>query len=252
MIPHVLALKDVSFRHNREGEFLLRAIDLAVAQGQIAAIVGRSGRGKSTLLRIAAGLQSPTKGSVVFDGKPLSTPTRKIGFVFQNFDKIVFDWLTVRENINLAHVPHFSKKINIDETEQLARRLGIADLLERPAKKLSHGQRQRVAIARSLSHGAKLILLDEPFASLDSVARQDLIQLLRDVVKEFGCTILLVSHDIEETVQVATSLFCLLRINNKPQLDPISEREKHLRDSSREASIVATILSKLRQDEDLE
>ena len=222
--PVLLSLRSVSmtFRQPERTppeQLVLREIDLDLHAGRSAAIVGVSGRGKTTLLRILCGLARPSSGEVRYRGRPLSGPTRSIAVVFQNYRPTVFDWLSVAQNIRLGLGDRNGARDG--DVETIARELGIGDHLHRPAQRLSGGERQRVAIARALVQGARLLILDEPFSNLDPVSTQHLVELLLEMKKNRRITLIVVSHDIPEALRIADSAYCLLRPRNVPQLRPV-------------------------------
>jgi putative ABC transport system ATP-binding protein len=180
---------------------ILRDIDLAVTQGEAVAVVGASGSGKSTLLALLAGLDTPTAGEVVLDGQELyrldedaraELRGRSVGFVFQSFQ--LLPALTALENVMLPL--ELSGK---DDAESLARdmlaRVGLAQRLQHYPKHLSGGEQQRVALARAFVARPRLLFADEPTGSLDAESGSTVISLLFDMNREFGTTLVLVTHD---------------------------------------------------------
>ncbi len=186
----------------------LAGVDLAVEPGEFVAIVGTSGSGKSTLLHMLGGLDRPTSGSVMVDGKDIFAlkdeeltifRRRKIGFVFQNYNLVPV--LSVYENIVLpieldGNVPDVQYVQNIVET------LGLQSKLGSLPNQLSGGQQQRVAIARALSTKPAIILADEPTGNLDSKTSQDVLSLLKVTSQKFSQTIVMITHN-EEIAQLA-------------------------------------------------
>lgn len=186
----------------------LAGVDLAVEPGEFVAIVGTSGSGKSTLLHMLGGLDRPTSGSVMVDGKDIFAlkdeeltifRRRKIGFVFQNYNLVPV--LSVYENIVLpieldGNAPDVQYVQNIVET------LGLQSKLGSLPNQLSGGQQQRVAIARALSTKPAIILADEPTGNLDSKTSQDVLSLLKVTSQKFSQTIVMITHN-EEIAQLA-------------------------------------------------
>ena len=186
----------------------LDGVDLAVEKGEFAAVVGTSGSGKSTLLHMLGGLDRPTGGSVIVDGRDLSTlkdeeltifRRRKIGFVFQNYNLVPV--LNVYENIVLP--------IQLDGGQpdkaymnQIVDTLGLESKLQNLPNNLSGGQQQRVAIARALAAKPAIILADEPTGNLDSRTSQDVMSLLKVTSQRFAQTIVMITHN-EEIAQMA-------------------------------------------------
>ena len=201
----------------------LRGINLAVEKGEFTAIVGTSGSGKSTLLHMLGGLDRPTTGKVMVDGKDIFSLSeerltifrrRKIGFVFQSYNLVPV--LNLYENIVLP-LELDGKKIDREYIDQIAETLGLKDRLEALPNQLSGGQQQRVAIARALAGTPSIILADEPTGNLDSKTSQDVLSLLKVTSEKFGQTIVMITHN-EEIAQMAYRIIhiedgCIIRRN---------------------------------------
>ena len=186
----------------------LDGVDLAVEKGEFAAVVGTSGSGKSTLLHMLGGLDRPTGGSVIVDGRELSTlkdeeltifRRRKIGFVFQNYNLVPV--LNVYENIVLP-IQLDGGQPDKDYTNQIIETLGLGSKLQNLPNNLSGGQQQRVAIARALAAKPAIILADEPTGNLDSRTSQDVMSLLKVTSQRFAQTIVMITHN-EAIAQMA-------------------------------------------------
>lgn len=186
----------------------LDGVDLMVEQGEFAAVVGTSGSGKSTLLHMLGGLDRPTSGSVIVDGRKLSSlkdeeltifRRRKIGFVFQNYNLIPV--LNVYENIVLP-IQLDGRRPDKEYTHQIIETLGLGSRLQNLPGNLSGGQQQRVAIARALAAKPAIILADEPTGNLDSRTSQDVMSLLKVTSQRFSQTIVMITHN-EEVAQMA-------------------------------------------------
>jgi putative spermidine/putrescine transport system ATP-binding protein len=183
-------------------------VELNVPHGTFVCLLGPSGCGKTTLLRMIAGLDSPTAGAIVLDGNDITgTPThkRELGMVFQSL--ALFPHLTVGENIAYAlrirGAAKDAQKKRIDELLSLIHLPGYAD---RPVNKLSGGQRQRVAIARALSISPRLFLLDEPLSALDAKLREAMQVELRQLQQKLGITTIVVTHDQREAMTMADTV----------------------------------------------
>ena len=178
---------------------VLDGIDLEVAAGELLVLVGASGSGKSTLLSCLAGLTTPTSGEVVFDSETVNGPGPERGLVLQAGS--LFPWRTVERNVafGLELLP-ISRHERAKRVEWYLAEVGLAHLAGRLPKELSGGQRQRVAIARALACEPGLLLLDEPFGSLDIQIKEDMQVFLRRVWQHTGTTVVVVTHDVEEAV----------------------------------------------------
>jgi len=188
---------------------VLDALDLEVAQGELVALLGASGCGKTTLLRIVAGLAPATHGTVQVGGTLVSDPThrvptrqRRVGLVFQEY--ALFPDLTVRDNVG------FAPTARPDHVNRLLDLAGLTPLAERYPRQLSGGQQQRVALARALAARPEVLLLDEPFANLDPHLRVELGAELRRLVQEEGCAAVLVTHDRVDALALADRVAVLL------------------------------------------
>ena len=180
----------------------LDGVDLEIAAGELVAVVGASGSGKSTLLHMIGGMDSPTAGSVFFNGKDISKYSKKqkakyrcenVGIVFQNFKLI--EELNVRENI-IMPVLIARKKVDEDYYNALVEMLGLSERQSHLPSELSGGQKQRVAIARALINKPELLLADEPTGNLDKKNSEEIMQIFLGIHKK-GKTIVLVTHDRE-------------------------------------------------------
>src|SRR3954463_519526 len=187
------------------GRLVLERVDFMLRDGEIVAILGRSGAGKSTFLRILAGIVEPSEGGVEYRGVPVSGPLRGVAMVFQSF--ALFPWLTVLGNVELG-----LEALGVSGTERRRRAVDAIDVIGLDGfetaypKELSGGMRQRVGFARALVVNPDILLLDEPFSQLDVLTaetlRNDLLELwMRDRIPTKG--ILMVSHNIEEAVEMA-------------------------------------------------
>jgi NitT/TauT family transport system ATP-binding protein len=184
------------------GPAIVDDVDWAIPRGAFHGLVGRSGSGKTTLLKLAAGLLKPDTGDVRIDGAPLSGPGPRIGFVFQQ--PTLLDWLSVADNVLLP----ISLKRRIDsedrdKTQALLDRVGLGALARRHPGQLSGGQQSRVAVARALITEPDLLLLDEPFAALDALTREELQDDLLALCALKATTVLFVTHDIAEAVYLS-------------------------------------------------
>jgi NitT/TauT family transport system ATP-binding protein len=201
------------FHHAYMPEQLVAAnISFDVKAGEIVSIVGPSGCGKTTLLKALAGLIRPTGGTIRFQGKVVQGVPDRLAIVFQEYGRSLLPWTTVNGNIEL---PLRYQSITPDECRRrVAESLQAVDLSgfgERYPWQLSGGMQQRVAIARALAYQPKLLLMDEPFASVDAQTRADLEDLVAAVRDQFEITIVLVTHDIDESVYLSDRVIVLSR-----------------------------------------
>lgn len=201
-----LVLKDVTHKFNETTIF--QNLDLQVEEGCFCCIVGPSGCGKSTLLRIIAGLYPPLDGEVSLDSRPVNLDKGEIGFVFQ--EDALFPWCTVEDNLKFGLQARNVEKSKWSQIiDYNLQKVGLADYKKYYPRQLSGGMKQRVAIARVLSYDPKILLMDEPFASLDAINRNLLQTELVDLWVREKKTILFVTHNIDEAVFLAEKVIVL-------------------------------------------
>jgi NitT/TauT family transport system ATP-binding protein len=209
----VLRVAQLGKRYGSQEAAALSDVSFEVEQGELLAIVGPSGCGKTTLLRLLCGLTAPTEGAVLLDGRPVVRPPREIAIVFQDYSRSLFPWLTVIRNVLFplrgAGVPKARK---MARAEEVLREMGLQDAAHRYPWQLSGGMQQRVAIARALAPRPEVLLLDEPFASVDALTRAELQDVLLRVHRELEhrrMTIVHVTHDIDEAAYLADRVLVL-------------------------------------------
>ncbi len=191
-----------AYRSGTESEIIVDQVDWSIGEGEFHCLVGRSGCGKTTFLKVAAGLLKPTSGAVFIQGAPVLEPSSKVGFVFQT--PTLLEWESVLDNVLLP----ISLKRRVREADrrnaaELLALVGLTAYSRRYPLELSGGQQSRVAIARALIVEPLVLLLDEPFASLDAITREELqIDLLR-LCQLRRTTVLFVTHDIGEAIYLA-------------------------------------------------
>jgi NitT/TauT family transport system ATP-binding protein len=232
----------------------IEGISFQVADGELATIVGPSGCGKSTLLRCIAGLTRPTSGQVVLDGKPVTRVPGRLGVVFQDYSRSLYPWLSVRDNVALPLVRTERHRAARAEAALTAlESVGLAATARKYPWELSGGMQQRVAIARALAYDPVLLLMDEPFGSLDAQTREDLEDLVLRVRAERGITILLVTHDIDESVYVGDRVLVLTRgpgrIRAEIQVNLPAPRDQITTKETREFVHLRTEVSRLVRGE---
>jgi NitT/TauT family transport system ATP-binding protein len=200
-----------------EGRFAVEDITLQMAQGEFIAIVGPSGCGKSTFMKLATGLKMPSRGRIAIDGAPVTGPLKISGMAFQA--PSLLPWRTTLSNVLLPLEivePYRSQfRSRRAEFEAKARELlgsvGLAGCEQKFPWQLSGGMQQRASICRALVHEPKLLLLDEPFGALDAFTREELWCTLRDLQAARGFNVILVTHDLRESVFLADTVYVMSR-----------------------------------------
>jgi NitT/TauT family transport system ATP-binding protein len=183
------------------GKTILRDISLDVRPGEFLCIIGASGCGKTTALRLAAGLYQPTGGTVTFDGKPMLTPRRDIAIVFQDYGKALLPWRTAAGNVSLAlEAAHLASSRRAERIDELLKKVGLPNHAQKYPAEMSGGMQQRLQIARCLAQEPKVLLMDEPFGALDAMTRQGLQDEVLSLVRASEATVIFVTHDLEEAI----------------------------------------------------
>jgi NitT/TauT family transport system ATP-binding protein len=209
----------------------IREMSFEVSEREFVCIVGPSGAGKTTLLKCMSGLLAPTSGDVLLGGRPVTEPPEEMGFVFQDYSRSLLPWLNVRDNVTL---PLHHKRLDRTERERLVDEsldaVGLGDVLDRYPWQLSGGMQQRVAIARALAYQPQILLMDEPFASVDAQTRAELEDLVLRLHGEFSVTIVFVTHDIDEAVYLGQRVVVLTgapsRVQEELEVDLPSPRDQ--------------------------
>jgi NitT/TauT family transport system ATP-binding protein len=198
------------YGNGETGVTSINKIDFEVDKGEFLSIVGPSGCGKTTLLMCVAGLLKPTAGEVLLCNKQVCSPPRDMVMVFQDYSASLFPWRTVLGNVLFALE---EKRIPKNEREMLAHNalagVGLSDFAKHYPWELSGGMQQRVAIARGLAYGSGIILMDEPFASVDAQTRIELEDLLLSIWEQYSKTIIFITHDIDEAVYLSDRIVVL-------------------------------------------
>ena len=204
MTTPTLQAHGLAFAHPNAGP-LFSSLDLTVNPGEIVALLGGSGCGKSSLLRVLAGLAKPQAGQVLLEGQTLSTPHPRAALLFQQ--PSLLPWLRVDANVAFGLDFERQPKTTADEREARVRAaldaVGLLPAARLWPSQLSGGMAQRVALARALAREPLLLFADEPFSALDAITRAEMQSLLVDVVHRFHAAVLLVTHDIDEALAVA-------------------------------------------------
>src|SRR5919197_5823004 len=185
-------------------------VSFEVAQGEFVCIVGTSGAGKTTLLKTVSGLMAPTAGEVALGGERVDGPPERMALVFQDYSRSLYPWMKVSDNVAF---PLRRKKMSRAQRREVVERavesVGLASSIDKYPWELSGGMQQRVAIARGLAYQPEILLMDEPFASVDAQTRSDLEDLVLRVRHEYGVTVLFVTHDIDESVYMGDRVVIL-------------------------------------------
>lgn len=198
-----------SFGSQVRGVTALDDLTFSVTAGEFVCIVGPSGSGKTTLLNCLSGLQSPTSGSARLDGELITSPPEALGVVFQDYSRSLLPWLNVRKNVLLPLRGKFSPAEASRHADEALTAVQLTAFLDYYPWQLSGGMQQRVAIARALAYQPEILLMDEPFASLDAQARADLEDLVLLIWDKFKVTVLFVTHDIDESIYLADRVIVL-------------------------------------------
>ncbi|MEZ5935638.1 MAG: ABC transporter ATP-binding protein [Alphaproteobacteria bacterium] len=224
----------------------LDRVDLKIREGDFVCLLGRSGHGKSTLLRSLAGLNALTGGVILVENTPISGPGPDRGMVFQ--EDTVFPWLSVYDNVAFGLRAQGRPKAEIDGTvQEWLEAVGLSDFAGSWPKELSGGMRKRVAIASVFAGGAPILLMDEPFGALDYVTRMDLQQFLIELWQRTSRTIVFVTHDIEEALVLAERILVMRqgRIVDDIQVDLPRPRDEEVRATPRAVEITKTVIGHL-------
>jgi len=191
-----------------KGEYVvLKDVNLAIAEGEFICLIGHSGCGKSTLLNMVGGFSKPSMGEVLVNGKLITKPGPDRMVVFQGY--ALLPWLTVYENVHLAVdsvYPNLSKSEKNDIVRHHLAMVGLSEAADKKPTQISGGMKQRVSIARALSIRPEVLILDEPFGALDAITKEELQEELLQIWTEHRCTVLMITHDIDEALFLADRL----------------------------------------------
>lgn len=189
---------------------VLAGLDFTVGTGELVCIVGPSGCGKTTLLRLLAGLARPTAGEVWVQGTPLRRPHPDVAVVFQDYGRALCPWRSVVRNVELPlEASGVSRRDRREQARVALARVQLSDHEQDLPRQLSGGMQQRVQIARALAQQPRILLMDEPFASLDALTRFRLEDTALELWRDLGQTMLLVTHDLDEAVYLADRIILL-------------------------------------------
>jgi NitT/TauT family transport system ATP-binding protein len=181
----------------------LQDVSLSVREGEFLAMVGPSGCGKSTLLQIVAGLLAPSQGEVMLNDRAVSAPPESVVYLFQQYSKSLFPWRTALDNVCFAAEHRMSREQARNHSRLYLAMVGLEDFADHYPWQLSGGMQQRVAIARALAAQPRVLLMDEPFRSVDALTRIELHTLILELWEKQRFTAVLVTHDVDEAVFLA-------------------------------------------------
>jgi NitT/TauT family transport system ATP-binding protein len=208
--PVVLAVQDLrkAFGHAGDQHVVFEEVSLEIRRREFVCIIGSSGCGKSTFIRIVAGLDEATGGEILLDGKPISGPGPDRGMVFQGYT--LFPWRTVKQNVMFGLEMQGKSSAEAESTaREWLEMVGLNSFEDAYPHELSGGMKQRVAIARALANEPRILIMDEPFGALDALTRAKMQAYLLQIWKKVDVTILFITHDLEEAVYLSDRILVL-------------------------------------------
>jgi len=226
---HVLmTVDDVHFQYGRgeNANLALGGVSFSVSDGEFVSIVGPSGCGKTTLLRSLSGLASVTSGRLTLGGREIDGVPKELALVFQDYGRSLFPWMTVQRNVLFPLIDQrdIPKGEKLGRAAEALEAVGLKGFENHYPWQLSGGMQQRVAIARAIAYRPRVLLMDEPFASVDAQTRSDLEDVILDVHNRFGMTTIFVTHDIDESVYLSDRVLVLCKSPSRV----IAEIDVHL------------------------
>lgn len=212
MSKHFVSVEGISkiFPGAEEDLVVFEDLDINIDKGEFVCIIGHSGCGKSTILNVLTGLDSPSSGAVIMDGKEISGPSLDRGVVFQNYS--LLPWLSALQNVSFgvkARWPEWSKDDVKNHSLKFLDMVGLSHSVNKKPKELSGGMRQRVSIARAFATSPKLLLLDEPFGALDALTRGNIQEELLNIWSETQQTIFMITHDVDEAILLSDRILLM-------------------------------------------
>lgn len=202
-----------SFKIGNELVNVLNNLTLTVNKGELVCLLGVSGCGKTTLLRLISGLENPTSGKILINGTQYKIRSKTVNMVFQ--EPRLFPWLSVKDNISFGLKGNYNTESINFKVDEILLKLGLSSYIDEMPYKLSGGIAQRVALARALVTDPEILLLDEPFSSLDSITKKSIMEDLLNLWKSSNITIIHVTHNVDEAIMLAQKIIVLkYRENN--------------------------------------
>lgn len=204
------------FKIGNTSESVLDNFTLTVNKRELVCLLGVSGCGKTTLLRLISGLEKQTSGKILINGAPYQLKSRAINMVFQ--EPRLFPWLSVKDNISFGLKGNDKTELINDKVQEILNKLGLSSYIEEMPAKLSGGIAQRVALARALVTEPELLLLDEPFSALDSITKKGIMEDLLNLWRSSNVTIIHVTHNVDEALLLAQKIIVLKYRSSKTEL----------------------------------
>ena len=225
-------IASVNYRYSVRSEFVIEDLSLTIEPGQRVALIGGSGCGKSTLLKLMSGLALPSSGNIHIDGAHVRTPRPVWNMMFQK--PSLYPWMSVKQNASLGMLIAGERRLVKDRVPDLLEMVGLTQFADTNVQRLSGGQQQRVALARSLASQPELLMLDEPFAALDEVTRNALQNDVMRISDQFGMTMVVVTHDIDEAIKMSNRILVMSANKGKVLADlsnePTEDDESRIRE----------------------
>ncbi len=200
------------------GKPVFDQVNFQMERGEFVCVIGHSGCGKTTILNVLAGLDTPSGGHVIMDGREIGGPSLERGVVFQGH--ALMPWLTVRRNIAFAvqsRWPQWSAAQVNEQVEKFVQLVGLSHAIDKKPSQLSGGMKQRVGIARAFSIQPKMLLLDEPFGALDALTRGSIQDELMQIVRETQQTVFMITHDVDEAILLSDRILLMSNGNETAQ-----------------------------------